>query len=186
MDEPITLFTSRFTAAGLVALVTGSVAASIYGEPRMTNDLDLVLELDDAAIARLVAAFPDEDFYCAPAEVIRVELRRGHRGHFNIIHHETGFKADVYIAGRDPLHRWALAHRRTIVLGGETLMLAPPEYVIVRKLEYFREGESAKHLDDIRGMLGQLGDAIDREGLDRMIAARGLGDLWARARGESG
>jgi hypothetical protein len=182
MDDLFSLFTRRLDQAGIVSMVTGSVAATAYGEPRMTHDVDLVVVLDDAAITRLVAAFPDEEFYCAPAEVIRVESRRGHRGHFNIIHHETGFKADVYIAGRDPLHRWALAHRRRIALGSESLSVAPPEYVIVRKLEYFREGGSLKHLDDIRGMLRQLGGTLDLPELERMLAERGLGELWTRAR----
>ena len=68
-------------------------------------------------IDALVRAFPDEDFYCAPAEVIRVEARRRQRGHFNIIHHETGFKADMYVAGDDPLHRWALARQRRLLEG---------------------------------------------------------------------
>jgi hypothetical protein len=103
MNDLFTLFTSRFEAAGIDAVVTGSVAAMLYGEPRLTHDIDLVVLLDDDSIEALVHAFPDEDFYCAPEEAIRVEARRVQRGHFNIIHHETGFKADVYIAGRDPL-----------------------------------------------------------------------------------
>ena len=179
MDDLFSLFTSRLERAGVQAMVTGSVAAMIYGEPRLTHDVDLVVVLDDAAIQRLVAAFPDEEFYCAPTEVIRAESRRGHRGHFNIIHHETGFKADVYIAGRDPLHAWALANLRTISLAGTTLSVAPPEYVIARKLEYYREGNSAKHPEDIRRMLAHLGDDLDRDALERMIAERGLGVQWA-------
>lgn len=124
-------------------------------------------------------AFPDEEFYCAPAEVIRVEARRSQRGHFNIIHHETGFKADVYVAGEDPLHRWALANRRRVSFGGATLSLAPPEYVIVRKLEYYREGRSAKHLRDIGWMLRQQGEHIDRKELESKVAELGLQAEWA-------
>ena len=179
MDDLFLLFTARLQAAGVEAMVTGSVAAMIYGEPRLTHDVDLVVVLDDAAITRLVAAFPDEEFYCAPAEVILAECRRGHRGHFNIIHHETGFKADVYIAGRDPLHAWALANARRIPLAGTALRVAPPEYVIVRKLEYYREGGSTRHPEDIRHMLAHLGDDLDRDALERMIDERGLGPQWA-------
>lgn len=108
-----------------------------------------------------------------------MEVLRGHRGHFNIIHHATGFKADMYIAGRDPLHRWALQHTRSLVLGATTLRVAPPEYVIVRKLEYFREGQSHKHVGDIARMLEQLGTKLDRVALEEMIAERGLADTWA-------
>jgi hypothetical protein len=75
---------------------------------------------------------------------MRAEHSRGVRGHFNIIHHDTGFKADIYLAGRDPLHAWAFKHRREIETAETTLSVAPPEYVIIRKLEFHREGQSKK------------------------------------------
>jgi hypothetical protein len=110
--------------------------------------------------------------------VLAIEVRRGQRGHCNLIHHDTGFKADIYIAF-DELHRWALAHRRTIDLDGLRMSVAPVEYVIVRKLEYFREGKSEKHLRDIRGMLEVSSDQIDRALLERWIARLGLTAAWS-------
>ena len=173
------LFTDRLERLGLRYMVTGSVAGILYGEPRLTHDVDLVLEItsDDDASA-LCAAFPEEEFYCAPEEVVRLEARRAQRGHFNIIHRETGFKADVYLAGSDPLHGWALGRRRAIAIGETRLWAAPPEYVIIRKLEHYREGGSPKHLDDIRAMLRVSGDQIDRELLNGQIASRGLNQPW--------
>jgi hypothetical protein len=183
MDDLFGLFTNRLDAAGVEAMVTGSVAAMVYGEPRLTNDIDIVVALPVASIPALVAAFPLDLFYCAPADVIRVEVLRGHRGHFNIIHHDTGFKADVYIAGRDPLHAWALGRARRLVFGATAMRVAPPEYVIVRKLEFFREGHSAKHVDDIRRMVESLGDGLDLEQVMTFVEARGLGDTWSRVMG---
>ena len=72
---------------------------------------------------------------------------------FNLIHHQSQFKADIYLAARDPLHSWALEHRRRIDLAGAGAWIAPPEYVILRKLEFLREGGSDKHLRDIRFIL---------------------------------
>jgi len=60
-------------------------------------------------------------------------------------------------------------------------MLAPPEYVIVRKLEYFREGGSDKHLRDIRGMLNVSGDAINREDLNFWIQRQNVEAEWKLA-----
>ncbi len=57
-------------------------------------------------------------------------------------------------------------------------MLAPPEYVIVRKLEYYREGGSEKHLRDIRSMLAVSGEQIDRASLREWIERRGLQTEW--------
>lgn len=97
MNDLFTLFAARLAGAGIDAVVTGSVAAMLYGEPRLTHDIDLVVLLNDASIDALVRAFPDDEFYCAPAEVIRVEARRSHRGHFNIIHHETGCGSEKHV-----------------------------------------------------------------------------------------
>lgn len=185
MNDLFTLFTSRLEAAGIEAIVTGSVAAMLYGDPRLTHDIDLVVLLDDRSIRALVRAFPDEEFYCAPAEVILVEARRPQRGHFNIIHHDTGFKADVYIAGRDPLHRWALANRRQVAFGDAVISVAPPEYVIVRKLQFYREGHSAKHVSDIRGILRQQGGGIDRGQIEVKVAQLGLQAEWAEVLAQS-
>lgn len=178
MNDLFTLFTSRFASAGIDAVVTGSVAAMFYGEPRLTHDIDLVVLLDDDSIDALVHAFPEAEFYCAPEEVIRVEAGRALRGHFNIIHHATGFKADVYLVGRDPLNRWALRDRRTLPLGDVTINIASPEYVIVRKLEFFREGGSPKHLEDIRGIVRHQRDKLDRTMIEAKVAELGLVDEW--------
>ena len=107
-----------------------------------------------------------------------VECARESRGHFNLIHHATGMKADVYIAS-DALHRWGLAHRRHISLGSGKLALAPPEYVILRKLEFWREGGSEKHLRDVRAMLA-TDLALDQSFLDAELRQRGLDEAWRR------
>ena len=172
------MFTQRLNTLGVPYMVSGSVAVIIYGEPRLTHDVDLIVVLDRAHIARLPEVFPPAEFYCPPTEVIAVEAAREQRGHFNIIHHETGFKADVYLSGRDPLHAWGLMRARKLEVEGQELVVAPPEYVIVRKLEYYREGGSEKHLRDIRSMLDTSPEAIQIAELEQQIAARGLQEAW--------
>ena len=104
--------------------------------------------------------------------MIESERTRDRRGHFNLIHHESGFKADIYLTGRDELHAWGLSHAIRAALEGQQVIFAPPEYVIVRKLQFFREGGSPKHLRDISRMLIGLGDDWSRETLMAMIAHR--------------
>lgn len=172
------MFTQRFNTLGVPYMVSGSVAVIIYGEPRLTLDVDLIAVLDREHIALLSEVFPPAEFYCPPIEVITLEATREQRGHFNIIHQETGFKADVYLSGRDPLHAWGLARAQRLEVEGQVVVVAPPEYVIVRKLEFYREGGSDKHLRDIRSMLGTSPDAIDRVELETLIVTRGLQEAW--------
>jgi len=178
--ELFLIFIRPLNRMGIAYMVTGSAASMAYGEPRVTLDIDMVLELTAAQTGLLPDAFPPDAFYCPPREVIGIEMQRASRGHFNVIHTETGFKADFYPVGDDPLHRWAMARRRHVQMFNEPVMLAPPEYVIVRKLEYFREGGSDKHLRDIRGMLDVSRELIDRTELESMIRRRNLGAEWTR------
>jgi hypothetical protein len=177
----IQVFASRLNKLGIAYMVTGAVAATIYGEPRLTHDIDVVIDLRLQDIERFVDAFPFEEFYCPPPEVIRVETGRAQRGHFNLIHHETGLKADVYASGKDSLHKWGLANRRTVSVGGEDVCLAPPEYVILRKLEYYREGGSEKHMRDIAGMLELSRGEIDFVLLESKVHEMSLEQEWKEA-----
>jgi hypothetical protein len=144
------LYTRRLEQLGLRYMVSGSIAAIYYGEPRMTNNVDIVLALL--------------------------------RGHLNLIHHATGFKADLYLAGREDLHEWGLDHVRTVTYGTDRIRLAPPEYVILRKLQFYREGKSQKHLRDVQRMLVGLGEEWDRDTLLAAIRRYGLTAEWEEVR----
>jgi hypothetical protein len=174
--DPATVFAPRFNALGAPWAATGAIASSIYGEIRTTLDIDIIILLDSRTVAALARAFPETEFYRPPRDVIEIELARDRRGHFNLIHHETGFKADIYVSASDPLRAWAIRNRRSIEVENMLLWLAPPEYVIVRKLEFYREGGRDKHLRDIRGMLAVT--EVDRAFLEKEIDARQLQDAW--------
>ncbi|MCX6875086.1 MAG: hypothetical protein NTW21_14940 [Verrucomicrobia bacterium] len=181
MIELIAIFIEPLEQASLRYLVTGSVAAMIYGEPRLTNDIDLILEINSNDVATLTKAFPDTDYYLPPSEVIQSERVRMLRGHFNIIHLETMLKADVYLAGADPLHRWAFQHMVRLEIDGRQVVCAPPEYIILRKLEFYREGGSEKHLRDIASILTEAGAELDTAFLEEEVRTHGLSAAWQRA-----
>jgi hypothetical protein len=185
MPEPdlIELFVARLGGIGVDYLVTGSVAATLYGEPRATHDIDLVVELSAEHRSALPKAFPAKEFYTPPAEVILQEIQREERGHFNIIHHTSGLKADVYLVGNDELHAWAFQNARHYSIGAVEVRVAPPEYVITRKLEFYREGGSPKHLRDIRSMLSISAELIDLAVLEDWVRRRGLESAWSEVRG---
>lgn len=170
----VEIFASRLNKLAIPYFVTGSIATIVYGVPRLTNDIDVVLHIKRGTAHRIVAAFSLEAFYCPPIEVIISETMRTNRGHFNIIHHETGLKADMYLVGKDPFQKWAMENKRIITYLGLEIPLAPPEYVIIKKLEFYKEGGSQKHLDDIKGVWENSLDIIDRDFLNRQAKERNL------------
>jgi hypothetical protein len=182
MPEPnlFKIFISSLNELGVRYMVTGAVAIVIYGEPRLTHDIDVVVDLNRGDAEKLVKAFPSEEFYCPPIEVINLEINRPLRGHFNLIHYETAFKADIYTLGQDELHHWAITNRKSFEMEGEPIWLAPPEYVILRKLEYHREGGSEKHLMDIVNMVEISSEHINFEQLQNKIKDYALEKEWQK------
>lgn len=160
-------------------MITGSVAVIFHGAPRMTHDVDLILDIQADKAESFSALFPINEFYCPPVEVLITEMNRSVYPHFNLIHHKSGFKADIY-PSRDWLQKWGMEHRRLFKLGEFGVWVAPPEYVIIKKLEYFSEGGSTKHLTDIQSMLPLVGDGFDLPWLLKRIAERGLEAPWNR------
>lgn len=179
--EPFEFFIQILNELEIKYCVTGSIASIIFGEPRLTHDIDIIIHMDTADIVKLQSSFLPSDFYLPPDDIIEIELRRHLRGHFNIIHQKSGFKADIYPCGRDDFMLWAIANSISFDLGGTDIKLAPPEYVIVKKLEYFREGGSSKHLTDIRSILENQGRNINTELLDTLLSERNLRQEFDKA-----
>ena len=174
--NPLAIFAPGLNALGVSWMAVGSIASSAYGERRSTLDLDVVAIVPGHNAAQFLSVFPETDFYCPPAEVIAAESARREHGHFNLIHQHSIYKADIYIATGSEFERWAFSNRRSLTVGDTPVWLAPPEYVIVHKLEFFREGGSEKHLRDIRGMLAAT--EVDLALLEKEIAQRGLEEAW--------
>jgi hypothetical protein len=179
-----TVYLEVLERQGISYFVTGSVASSAYGEPRFTQDLDLVVALPSSSIGQFLTGFPPSDFYVPPESTLREEASRTEGGHFNLLHQDSGLRADIYLAGGDGLHAWAFEHRRRIQLSEELEMwLAPPEYVIVRKLEWMSEGAGERHREDVRHMIRICGESLDHEFLARQMRARGLEAAWDEIQG---
>ncbi len=180
--DPVAVFLPGLEASGVPYMVTGGIGAIVYGQVRVTNDIDLVLALRPAAAAQLARQFDPTVYYVPPIETMQAEARRPRDGHFNLLHLSTALRADCYLAGEDPLLAWGLARRERRALGRLEGWIAPPEYVIVLKLRYFREGGSTRHLRDIAWMLRVSADRIAAPVLEQKVAELGLGAEWAAAR----
>ncbi|PKL82139.1 MAG: hypothetical protein CVV24_11640 [Ignavibacteriae bacterium HGW-Ignavibacteriae-3] len=176
------LYTEKLIVNDIDFFITGSVASIIYGDPRLTHDIDLVLSMSQFKIDNFIKAFPIAEFYCPPSDVIKAEIIRPKNGHFNLIHHETGFKADIYFIGNDEFQIWAMNNRKEIIFLDKKLFIAPPEYVIIKKMEFYREGKSQKHLYDIAAMLKNSKNLIDLDFILERLSKLELLDLWEEIR----
>src|SRR6476619_5751351 len=97
--ELFLLFVRPLNRAGIRYIVTGSIAAIFYGEPRLTHDVDFVVYLNQPEVERLGEVFPASDYYLPPVDTLVAELSKIRPSSFNIIHMDSGFKADMYPTG---------------------------------------------------------------------------------------
>lgn len=175
----IALFARPLHDAGIRYLIAGSVGSMHYSEPRLTLDIDIPLLVTPKDIPTLLDCFAEPEYYCPPADVIASEIARDCRSHFNLIHIPTGLKADLYPGNRDVTFAWAWQNRLTENTPIGPVHIAPVEYIILWKLIFYQEGNSEKHLRDIRRIL-DIQPAIERQSfLEEQIQARALQEIWS-------
>ena len=169
---------------GVRYVVGGSVASSVYGVPRATQDVDLVAELYGAHVEPFVARL-SPDFY-VDADMIRDALAR--RSTFNVVHLGTMFKADIFSFTREPWMESEMSRGRLETFATETgpvtIRLASPEDTLLHKLVWFQMGgeSSDRQWGDILGVLKVQGDRLDDAYLDRWATVLGVEKLLARAK----
>ena len=183
-DELLQHLVRALEESGVSYLVTGSTATIFYGEPRFTNDIDVVVQLRERQVKQLLAAFPADEFY-----VSEEAARRAHRtrGQFNVIHPRSGLKIDFVVADETPFERSRFARARRVRAAPDLdAVFASPEDVILKKLVFHREGGSDKHLRDVAGVLRISGGEIDFDYLEGWAERLGVVDLWRRLREAAG
>ena len=175
------IFTSRLNRLSIPYIVTDALDHLKAGQHHPVNILELVAALSLGKVEAFCKTFPDSQFYCPPRAVIRVEINRSEGGRFNLVHHASSYVAVVCLSGQDELNFWGLKNRKRLSLDGYELWLAPFEYDILRKLEYYRQGKSEKHLREISDLLNFASDQIDFSALKERIDHMRLGEAWALA-----
>jgi hypothetical protein len=181
MDKDITkAFTSVIDLLNqnkIPYMIVGSVASMIYGEPRLTHDMDIVVQVFPEDAKHLLNIFNTDAFTCPPLQTIQEKIQR--KGQFNIIHFESMYKIDL-ILSRNSLHDIEEFKRRKKMPFWEDTeaFIATPEDIIIKKLEFYRKGKSEKHLRDIASIL--LHTTVDQEYLDKWIKTLSLQTEWGK------
>ena len=175
--EILKLIADRLDAACVPYMVSGSIAMSYYAQPRMTRDIDIVVELTATDIDRVAALF-SPDFYC-DADMIREAVAR--QGMFNVIHSESVIKVDFIVRKNTPYRRTEFARRRHITVDETALWLVAAEDLLLSKLAWAKPSHSELQLDDVRNLIASVPD-LDWPYIEQWAADLTVTDLLREVR----
>jgi hypothetical protein len=163
---------ARFERARIPHMLTGSMAMNYYAQPRMTRDIDVVIEITPADVERVIALFrPD---YYVSEENIRESLAQ--ESVFNLIHQQSVIKVDCIIRKSGKYRQMEFERRQRISILGFTTFIVSKEDLIVSKLAWAKDSHSEMQLADVRNLLAT---GYDAEYLQHWTRELGLANLLA-------
>ena len=172
---------------GIRYAVGGSVASGMYGEPRSTHDVDLILDLRLEHVSPLVGAMTESFFI--PETAVREALAR--RSSFQAVHRKLFVKVDLFVCGEGVLDQEQIERRVKRPVAEDDprqIFVTSPELILLRKLDWFRmtDETSERQWRDVLGVLKVSGSNLDVAYLRRTAGSLGLGALLERALLEAG
>jgi len=189
LPEPISvtiLVTQVFKKLNIPYFIGGSIASTIYGMVRTTQDIDMVADMQLQHVQNFIASLRNDFFL--DEEVIFSSIRE--KSSFNIIHRTTMFKVDVFIQNKSPFQQSELtrARKQVILVDPEvSAYFASPEDTILAKLEWFRKGGevSERQWRDVIGILKVRAGILDLEYLRKWASELDVIDLLEKALSDS-
>jgi len=160
--DVLKLLAARLDAAHVSYMITGSIAAGLYGQPRMTRDIDVVAVLYPAHAARLGEILGSE--FTTDAESAREAIVA--RRMFSVMHREALQKVDFIVRDDRDYEIEKFERRRSIDVDGQTLWVIAPEDLILSKLLWSKANPSELQLRDVRSVIALQPD-LDWTYLDR-------------------
>lgn len=148
----LSLAVSRLDAAGIDYLITGSFALAVYATPRMTRDIDVVIDCTSDQAAELAKSFQSDSY--ASEEAAREAVKAGTM--FNVIHNDTLMKVDFIVRQQDAYTDAQFARGRRVDLGGFYAKFLSPEDLVLAKLLWRRDTGSEQQLRDVRSVVASV------------------------------
>lgn len=141
--------THHLEQAGIPYMLSGSTAMNYYAQPRMTRDIDLVVEIQATDTARLVARLGENYYF--DEEAARVAIR--HESLFNLLHHASLVKIDCIVRKSHPYRQMEFSRRRRVDFGGFLVWIVSPEDLLLSKLDWLKDSRSEMQFRDVRNLI---------------------------------
>ena len=139
----------RLESGGVAFMLTGSMAMNFYAQPRMTRDIDLVVQVTSNQTDLLVSLF-EAEYY---VDRLAINKAIAQRSVFNLIHNETIIKFDCIVLKNQQYRQEEFARRQRITLGDFQTWIVTREDLILSKLYWARDSKSELQLRDVRNLL---------------------------------
>lgn len=163
----------KLEKADIPYMVTGSFASNFYSEPRMTRDIDIVVELSRYDTPKLCGLFK-EDFYLERDAVLDAIERKSM---FNIIHQGTVFKVDFIVRKDEEYRKAEFLRKRRAKIFNIPVWIVSPEDLVLSKLFWAKDSLSDIQIRDIRNILESV-KAIEQAYLDQWVDRLGLEEVY--------
>ena len=167
----------RLSVAGIDYMITGSTAGNFYAVPRMTRDIDLVVEVRKEDTDKLVKLFKN-DFYIERESILEA-IRQ--QGMFNIIHNDYVIKLDFIIRKNTSYRILEFQRRKKMNIEGTNIWVVSPEDLILSKLCWAKDSFSEIQLRDVKNLLS-VDKNMDTLYLEQWIHLLGLEKIYERAK----
>ena len=175
--EVLKVVSERLNGADIAYMISGSMAANYYTVPRMTRDIDIVIELKETDIDKFVSLF-QSDFYINK-EMIEKEVLQ--QGIFNLIHNRYVIKTDFIIKKSSPYHETAFSRRRKVLIKNSPIWFISAEDLVISKLSWARDSHSEMQLKDVRNLMETVNN-LDLRYVDKWVSQLGLGQIYKEAK----
>jgi hypothetical protein len=187
IPEIIADVAQRLDRAGILYAVGGSLASSIWGQMRQTNDADIAIRLNLDAVEQLVSAFTDP-YYISRSEIEEALSSSDAFRTIQILHMEEAFKIDLFLLPEGPYALSELDRALSIeILPGSVVRFCAPENIVIAKLRWFVLGNrvSDRQWNDVVQVLEVQKGRLDNEYLDRWAEHFTVRDLLELARSQT-
>ena len=169
--------TSRLDAESIPYMLAGSFAMLYYALPRMTRDIDLVVQLDQKDAERIYELFCKDYYVSLDAIKEAIHTLRV----FNIIHEAAVIKIDFFVIPREGFFGSEFSRRTKVNLLGKAISLISPEDLVISKLMWARDAGSAQQMADVANLLMSLQN-LDRSYIEAWVAQLGLEEWYEKCR----